>query len=422
MPELKVSKTTICTGICSGNLKINLDLDIFFQKVKITSELLGAKYHGKIKGNIKGDKSFFNQITFCVYPREIQKEVNVKLFANGNLHFSGVKDESQAKASIRVILDQLVSVKGIQTFKTVTIDGIIYDKEDYNEYNSTAKTKKNRFEIMKIYSYPDEVTGLSRKIGIKRLAEFVINGEPCVLEDDHFVSVKFIDFVKKIYNKSGDEIGFYTYIHKYKRKNILLKNRNITKISDDLWSITDRYDCELATIEKTLYDTEQPQKTLDLNSSKVTIEYSAVPKDCSKVPSELIKGAGISVVNLNSKFTINYDSKTFDKKKLKNLFSEKYNLASYYNYEGKYQGVALKLFYDENNNLVRNGYSNTRKVSVTFFSSGTVLISGTKTKQEIVVTKTDIINMISQNTKEILEETPISVDIIDPELTIWQLI
>lgn len=419
MPELKVSKTTIITGICGGNVGVDIDLDTFFRKLVINDQILGAKYHGKIKGSIKGTKSFYNQITFAVFSQETQKIVNVKLFGNGNLHFSGVKNVEQAEISIKIILEQLLAVKGQEEIDVIIVDDCFFNEEDFKDYKDTM-TKKDRFEIIKIYSYPD-AHGISKKIGVKRKDDYVIKGEICVMEENHFVSSKFVDFSKNIYNKSGDFVGTYKYVPTYKRKNILLKNRVKVQITPDIVSLVDRYGNENAQIIRTINE-----PWIDVKySNKITIDYSGVPVDYIKSIGSVscaVKAMGIIVMNLNSKFNISFEDKAFDRKKMRDLFLEKFKLTSYYEQEGKYQGVALKLFYDQNDVLTRTKTPDLRKVSATFFSSGSVLLSGCTTKKDILIAKADIVNMLSENVLDIIRKEQIEVDIINPDLTIWNLI
>lgn len=419
MPELKVSKTTIITGICGGNVWVDIDLDTFFRKLVINDQILGAKYHGKIKGSIKGTKSFYNQITFAVFSEETQKIVNVKLFGNGNLHFSGVKNVEQAEISIKIILEQLLAVKGQEEINVIIIDDCFFNEEDFKDYKDTM-TKKDRFEIIKIYSYPD-AEGISKKIGVKRKDDYVISGEICVMEGNHFVSAKFVDFSKNIYNKSGEFVGTYKYVPTYKRKNILLKNRVKVQLTPDIVSLVDRYGNENAQIVRTINETWIEAKY----SNKITIDYSGLPNDYIKGVGTLncaVKDMKITIMNLNSKFNISFENKAFDRKKMRDLFLEKYKLTSYYEQEGKYQGVTLKLFYDQNDVLTRTKNPDLRKVSATFFSSGCVLLSGCTTKKDIIIAKADIINMLSENVLDITRNEQIEVDIINPDLTIWNLI
>lgn len=422
MPELKVSKTTIITGICGGNIGVDIDLDTFFRKLVINDQIVGAKYHGKIKGSIKGTKSFYNQITFAVFSQETQKIVNVKLFGNGNLHFSGVKNVEQAEISIKIILEQLLAVKGREEINVIIIDDCFFNEKDYKDYKD-AMTKKDRFQIIKIYSYPD-ANGISKKIGVKRKDDYVISGEICVMEGDHFVSAKFVDFSKNIYNKSGEFIGTYKYVPTYKRKNILLKNRVKVQLTSDIVSLVDRYGNENAQIIRILTNERCEIKDVS-KSDKITIDYSGLPNDYIKNIGSLscaVKAMQITIMNLNSKFNISFENKAFDRKKMRDLFLEKYKLTSYYEQEGKYQGVTLKMFYDQNDVLTRTKSPDLRKVSATFFSSGSVLLSGCTTKKDIIIAKADIINMLSENVCDITRNEQIEVDIINPDLTIWNLI
>mgnify|MGYP000332023831 CR=1 FL=1 len=422
MSGLIVSKSSIITGICNGNINSIIDVEQFFDKLEINDSIIGAKFHGRLRGTIVSSGSFYNQITLVVYSEETEKQVNVKLFGNGNLQFSGIKSILHAESAIKIILKQLLVTFGEEKVITKVSDNIIYDNLDYCQFND-GKIKK-RFEIIKIYSYPDAF-GKIKVIGNKKCSDFIINNEICIVEGEYFVSSKFINLTKKIFNKSGEEIGYDTYQSKYKRKNVIIKGRIITEESENIFIVTDKYGNISGKIIRTFFNKEKNLEKITDGTREYLISYDCLSKEYKKNMGPVenaIKNMNICISNLNMKFNISYENNTFDRSEMHNIFSKHQYITSYYNEDSDYQGLSIKLYYDANDVLTTNIPKKSRKVSVTIFSSGSILVSGCTIKKEMILAKSDIVNVLSVNLDNIIKKNKMIVDIVNKNLTIWDII
>jgi TATA-box binding protein (TBP) (component of TFIID and TFIIIB) len=410
---MDISKTTILTGICGGSLNTEIDLFQLFDKITLDNSILGAKFHGSSKGQITGkkDASFFNQITILTLSQETKKQVNVKLFANGYLHFSGIKTIKHAREALKLIYEKiLIKIKGEETVNIIIKDGIIYNEEDYLLYS--GKNTKKRFEIIRIYSYPDKKTGLSRIIAYRKYNDFIINGEICVLEEDFLVSKKYTNNKKKIYNKSFEEIGEYIYTPFSKRKNVVLKGKTTVKISDNTYSVIDNQKFVIGEIVKNIHNkTELPEYT----DNSVRIKYKCLQKKID------ISSIDIKIENLNAKFEIKTET-PLDLKKLNNLLLDKYVYSYYNDSKTGYKGLTLKIYYDNNDKNILRNKNYKRKASFLIFKSGVFLLSGCINKKQIKSSKKDITDFLINNKELVLETPKISSCITDKTITIYDLI
>jgi TATA-box binding protein (TBP) (component of TFIID and TFIIIB) len=397
---LAVSKTSIVTGICCGKIDSEIDLHQFFEKLEINDVVIGAKFHGNTKGNISNNRSFFNQITLVVKTPE--KTVNVKIFGNGNLHFSGIKTLKNAQDTMDILNLQLAKIRGEEKVEILVINDVLYDKKNYEKYSSCKE--KNRFEMTKIYSYPDS-DGKVRVIGFKKHEDHIIDKETTVIEGDYFVSIKFKDCIKKIFNKSGVEVGYYTYTSVYKRKNVILKGKKLIQESETVVRIDNSYGDTVGTITKTI--TQNPECFSQVSGEFLT-DYSCLEKI------EKLENLNLQISNINCKFTVSSPcGNFFNKNALNDILCKKYDLESYLNKESGYQGLSLKMYYPEES----------KKVSILFFRTGTVLMSGCVSKEEIVRAKKDFVKILEENADEILLKENVLVDEeqMDRGLTIWSL-
>lgn len=399
---LTVSKTSIVTGICCGKIDSQIDLHQLFDKLEINSTILGAKFHGETKGDIPNNKSFFNQITVIVKIPE--KTVNVKIFGNGNLHFSGIKTISNAQDTIDILKAQMTLIQGEEKIEVLVINGVLYDKKNYEKYS--ASKEKNRFEMTKIYSYPD-ANGKVKVVGFKKHNDHIIGKESTCVEGEYLVSMKFKNCVKKIFNKSGAEIGYYSYESIYKRKNIILKGKKLFQESEFFTRVEDFYGNTVGTITKVLVNPEEPLEPQV--SGEFLTDYACLDDYT------VLNNLNLEISNLNCKFSVSSPyGNLFDKAALNELFSKKYGLESYLNKESGYQGLSLKMYYPEEG----------KKVSILFFRTGTALMSGCVSKPEIIRAKKDFVKMLQDNKENVLlhKEFPCEPqEDLDPTLTIFSL-
>ena len=81
-----------------------------------------------------------------IFIKKLNKETNLKVFANGLFQITGVKNNSQAMHTLKIFLDSVITIKGIHSKKIVIKDDIIFDKTDIDNL-----CVYDRFNYIKIY-------------------------------------------------------------------------------------------------------------------------------------------------------------------------------------------------------------------------------------------------------------------------------
>jgi len=107
------------TATCNLNTEINLRL--ISKYLKISKEITYIEYGDDVpRGvNIKQisqkakdkKKVFYNQITFIVQPA-LNRTNNVKLFNNGAISMTGLKEFDEGEKSVNIILQNIINIKG----------------------------------------------------------------------------------------------------------------------------------------------------------------------------------------------------------------------------------------------------------------------------------------------------------------------
>jgi TATA-box binding protein (TBP) (component of TFIID and TFIIIB) len=101
----KISTITMNTKLPYDDIELNLYN--IWNFLELNETIKGMKFNDNTKGYYKtksNKKSFYNQINLVVY---YNYYVNVKLFGNGSLHFTGCKNVTDGKKITKIILDML---------------------------------------------------------------------------------------------------------------------------------------------------------------------------------------------------------------------------------------------------------------------------------------------------------------------------
>lgn len=111
----------ISTITANGNVgleNVNINLDVFFEHIRIIQKTPGlegflySKYRDMVKGIHPKDrkgrekKSFDNQVTTVFYIRE-DYAPNIKLFRNGNVQMTGVKDIDDGNRIVEAVANEI---------------------------------------------------------------------------------------------------------------------------------------------------------------------------------------------------------------------------------------------------------------------------------------------------------------------------
>jgi hypothetical protein len=315
----------IITLVYTGDLHTKIDLIDLYKKIIINDTIKSAKYNGMGKGDITSLKSLYNEVAIRVFSEYYDKHINIKVFSNGKIHISGIQNIDQAKEATKIILDILVSVKEKINIKVILIDGIIYDKHDYETHGLT--NLKSRENIVKIYSKPNS-NGISKRIGFKKGIKYVINDDECFLYEDVFASSKFNNSIKNIYNKNGNILYSYEYIHKFNKKNLIMMGRTFESTSDGNFDIIDKYGNTTGSISVTKNeDNEKITEITEINETMINIE--CVPDEyLNKFDSidEILESIAFNISNISRKFDLLHNNRKFTLNKINmhSVLSEKY--------------------------------------------------------------------------------------------------
>lgn len=180
MSEIYFSKYRISTITCNANIgiNINLDLNILFNNIKIKEECFDDKEgivwiqfmkdgedisrgtYPKKRRKSKKDKvkknRFDNQVTIIYMFNNIYIP-NVKIFKNGNIQLTGIKDVTHTEIIVNNIIENIKHI-----YKNVSSDII-------NPLNNIDELKYQNFKIrmintdFKVYTDPELTKGFDLK-------------------------------------------------------------------------------------------------------------------------------------------------------------------------------------------------------------------------------------------------------------------
>lgn len=443
MNTLEATKPSISTAVCVADLGTCLDIESIFDLLQIDETFLGIKYHLKSKGQVNQTGSFFNQISINLVLRSINKTVNLKVFTNGRAQMTGVKTKDQASEAIMVFLKKSALFNGIKTVETVSENGLLYNKAEFELF---ASEKHTRFDSIKIYGKRENAyivvgerkgTDYSLFVDSKRINVFLFQG--LFLSSSHTK-----DHVKTIFNKNGETIGYTRYIFLKTRKNVPIVSSVFVK--DKIVDTSMSIDTEVCNASYSMYDKYKnfigkqflffKEETVITDSSVITdpveIEFFGLsdPVVRDSVLNKTLFGSKfqeniqLKTININCnfqfKFPLNSISVNFDRERMHNTFVNDYNLNSYYNPESKYQALNIKLYFDEKGEVLPTPEKCHFKTTVLLFRTGQVIVSGCKSNQEINIVKGYLMKIIKENKFQC--GIQIDIGVINYDITILDII
>jgi hypothetical protein len=309
------------TLVIGANLNTKVDLYNLFKKIDISDKIIYAKYNGSIKGDCSNSKFFYNQVSVEIYSELFDKYINLKIFSNGKIHFSGIKSMEQARYSANLILDEIISIKETQKIETVVINGICYDKLDYLKHGLTDL--KSRENIVNVYSY-DKKTSTCSKLGFKKGKDYCINSEICIFTEGHFVTKTFKDSVKCVYDTNGELVYTYEYVHKFKRKNNIVKGKTFYVNAEGNFDIVDNYGNVTAVLVFTKNE-DYTREILEDNEYSFELKISCVSDEFVESfnsPEELYDSVSYRYEMISEKFNIQLEGNEnykFNKERIHNV-------------------------------------------------------------------------------------------------------
>jgi len=413
--DYKVSTITMTMQL--PNCQINLNN--IGRYLDIDNNILGIKYHyGNGESIIKGKyltaiykksksknenkinkKLFYNQVSLIIkhnIDKENENIVNVKIFGNGSLHFTGVKNTLEGQQIVLILYEKLDKFKNMFSTILLTkdINGVYLDSS--NNVYSTELTNKTTIG----YKLNSTIYVINKK-------EYYITNidtqQQIVLKV--FMSNKLeAKRTRNILNMDGKNIG-YSKINLIRNKSKLYKNNSNIHFDKNfifydgngtstiIGNITYEINRETSQVAAFLNQ--------EITNTSNVIEYSY---NCNPFITEPNQEKLLDINNLNMNVnTINIYFKLDFELNRQRLFNKllKLNYISEYTPE-KYSGV--KLTYKINQNYVNDGKclcnNKCTCINITFliFQSGNIIVTGFKNINDIthiLNTFKDIVNKIS---------------------------
>lgn len=382
MIDYKISTITMSMQIhnCQLNL-INIG-----KYLNIDDEILGIKYNygetsilkgkystsiynkSKVKNENKINKKlFYNQVSLIIKNNETNN-INVKIFGNGSLHLTGVKDPKDGKKMLIIIYKKLISL--INTYDNVLLTKDLNDVFIDNN-NIVYGNTDNKIIGYKYNSMLD--------LYIINKKEYVIT---TIKNKIYFISNKFENKrTKSILNLNGNYVG-YSKIVLVKNKSKLYKNNsNIHFENDFIYYDVDNNSTIIGNITYTFNEIESKHL---VEHDIIELKYNCTPfQNLNENLNEdyLNKNFSENINSINIYFKLSFE---LNRERLyKQLIINKYNCE----YKHEYSGV--KFTYKNNENQTGicacNNKCTCKNITFLIFQTGNIIVSGLKSLEQIKI-------------------------------------
>lgn len=420
----KGTEIKISTAVCNVTTFSKIDVENVFKHIQVDNKIiLGAKWNDNYKG-VKYEKSktgcVFNQVTIPIFIKSENKEVNLKVFSNGNLQVTGIKNIQQAKLGVEIFMDNIKNLHGKNVIDIIYKDNIAYNKDEYEYF---IKKPKDRFNCIKFY----DTTNFTQ-IGEKKSDDIILTTSEERINVLLYYRNSFLfvekgnskendrTLMKRLFSRlTGKQVGHIVYTFKYKRKTIDYNKFNFKKIDDNNYAILDKLGNQIG--QEQIYIEHEINEITEIK--QINVEYKCL------ITSN--KEAIYKMTNINSNFQIKChetDGFLFLREKLNNIFIQKYKLNSSCRLDSKYPAIKLHFSYDSDYNLINSNqqesevYSN----SLSIFENGQTLIFGSTSDTQMNKVKLDLLRILNEIDIPIIRQKKIDIKIQDPKLDIWDFI
>lgn len=357
---------------------------------------------GRVSYNLPS-QVFNNQITL-IYKYFGFKEINVKIFTNGELHMTGIKDVNYESKHVSDHLIKLLKNSDYYVWFTKDFMTMEKNKDFVVYYNSTKKELEyyrrnlNKYSIDNIFSYNKKkskvnTTTVNPTTTTNTNTNASSINDDNILNDDSWLSHadieiwskknieicdKYIVSINKLkdyllcensYNDT-DRCNIHNFLTKF--KNIVIPIKDFMEITNKEYKsklkvkinkiikwlnyyrecVTKIKDTDLLFMSeiKSKYITEIIAKYNDNKKQKINAKYVTFDNDFKNIN---FKYNNLNIVNINCDFTTNYINNL---DMIKEILEEKYNIYSTYNPDKKYPGILIKFRYNDK-------YTDTNKYS-----------------------------------------------------------
>lgn len=427
VPEPTRPRITTITKTCKivscghnnevNNNEIYIDLDTLYRKIKLDKQLFSVKLKGLYRNftdtpepkktkrepvckkhkvqNCQDCKknAIYNQCTVIVYidpdrdkdKKLIDKEkINVKIFKNGELQMTGIRNLKNAEFVQNLIISKLKELHGTHTVTMERKNGIIID--------SFNKVYNNKLEQIGFYQNDQRTKKIQHtpKLYIWNGSDYSILVEKGELLIEQFYKKKDKNLSKKVFNKNGEFLGEYQILfnEEYLKSREINLDESVLKIQENAfivstkdtkckWNISDQYSCVLdkknyqvaKIIQTKPFDTRLSNKVSDLNKNNKfnKVSYSTnkcigseeefkgteykVEYYCIKNYRDSMKIVNETIRMMNSVFDLNLSNNKLHLGNLNKLLVKKYNRNSIYNPSGGYTAMNTKYYFNTKNEI-----------------------------------------------------------------------
>lgn len=387
--SLNIPETNLNLINIGKYLKIDkniLGVKFFFGKMSILKGKYDTSIYKKckVKDSTKINKRlFYNQISMILLLPDLNEKVNLKLFNNGSIHLTGVKNENNGKLILNFLYDKLLTLLN----KTDTILLVKDENNIYLDSNNNIYTESEPHVIIG-YKYSKKIDKQNNPVILYNIDKknYIINRKDNQI---FFISCIFqTKKTKELLDLNGKYMG-YTKIELLKNHKKLYKSPNI---KFDYNSGLIFYENKISSyiIGNIVYYFAEPSTALVKDSQlwKI-ISYSCNPFNpfINKVSKNNLNLNSV-VVDIN---TINIYFKISFELNRTRLFTEllKHKYLCEYKPE-KYTGVKLRFKINSNYKLSDNKgvclcniKCTCTTITFLIFQSGNVIISGFKNRKDI---------------------------------------
>lgn len=396
MQKFKISTITMSMQAPDCNLNLinigkYLEIDNHILGIKYNygkSSILKGKYSTSIykKSKIKNQnkinqKLFYNQVSIIVSldPPDNSKVINVKLFGNGTLHMTGVKNPLEGKKVMLLLYSKLLGlIKKDDTILLTADMNNVYIDNDNNVYTHQTEDRtiigfKHQIANETLYNIHKKDYVIDKKSGL-------------------FISKKFESKRSKhILNFNGVKVGT-SRIELLKNKSKLYKNNSNVNFDYDSGFIYYDGDGKSNIIGKIIYEFTDNYNN-DINEQIVVYQYNCSPffndskiykiDELNDLNNEQLE-YDVNCINiyLNLEFELNRQR----------LFNEliKRKFISEYKPE-KYSGVKLRYKLSKSSQLSSQHHGicqctckcTCNNITFLIFQSGNIIVTGFKSIEEI---------------------------------------
>jgi|LakMenE18May11ns_1017448.scaffolds.fasta_scaffold9957620_5 TATA-box binding protein (TBP) (component of TFIID and TFIIIB) len=220
--KFEISKVKLVTMTVGYILNKFINLNVIFNNLKLNDIIVGIKYNnnyiGKIINKKKKEikKDFKNQCTLIMHIKWIQnnivneKDLNVKLFNNGKIIFTGCTNLAQIKIAMNTIIEVLYNLNGeyeciFDSFKTNYEKEIILNQKmiDY------------LIEKMNLANEMPELSYLKKKRGAKNKNKYIYKNKTTEEKKTLFNILLLIKIYFTIEDITNDNPEIYDFIDNY---------------------------------------------------------------------------------------------------------------------------------------------------------------------------------------------------------------